>query len=184
MNAKKIIIKLSMIVAGAGIIYAFYNYYKREMQLAMSFCYKFSKVKIVKASKDQFIINLTIKIRNQSDLRINLQNYSFEVYINGKFITVISSVSSVDLLANAVSELPVRIEFNPQKLFNIADVTKLIATALTDQNNFKIQLKGKIAAAINFIKIKDLPIDMTMSLAEIMKPADPNAPAKLDCKIV
>ncbi len=185
MSIGKVVIVTSMIVGGAGIIYAFYNYVKKQLQQAMSFCYKFSSVKIAKAEKESFIILLTIKIRNQSDIRALLDNYSFEVFINNKFITVINSVTSVDLLANAVSEIPVKIEFNPSKLFNLADVLVLIATALTNKKNFIIRLKGKITASVNFIKIKDLPIDMAMSLEEIMKPADPNAPStKLDCKIV
>ncbi len=185
MSVGKVVIVGSMLVASAGIIYAFYNYVKKELQQAMSFCYKFSNAKIVKAEKSSFIITLTIKIRNQSDIRAKIDNYMFRVFINDKFITTISSLTSVDLLASAVSEIPVKIEFNPQKLFNLAEIIKLTTSALVDQKNFIIRIQGTIAASVNFIKIKDFPIDMKMSLAEIMKPTDPNAiNTKLDCKIV
>lgn len=185
MDFKKAIIIGTMLIGIAGIGYAFYSYIKKQIQQAMSFCYKFSAINFLKLDKSEFIILLTIKIRNQSDIRLNLDSYSFDVFINGKYVTNIVSPSSIDLLANAVSEFPVKIIFNPSKLFNLADVVSLISTALTDKKNFLIKLKGNISASVSFIRVKNLPIDMQMSLEEILAPADPNKPNdKLDCKIV
>ena len=167
-----------------GLGFALYAFIKREMLLAMSFCYKFSNVKLINTSKNNFIIDLTIKIRNQSDLRVNLTSYSFQVFINDKFVTTLSNETNTDVLANAVSELTIRIDFDPSKMFSLVDALQLAVIALTDQSKFFITINGSVSAKINFISIKNLPINMKMSLADIMKPEDPNAPAKFDCKIV
>lgn len=181
---KKVIITLSILAGIGGLGFALYAFYKRQITLAMSYCYKFSNISFINTSKDRFTIDLTLKIKNQSDIRLNLPNYMFEVYINNKFITTVASAVPTDLLANAVSLLTVRIDFNPSKVFNFSDVLSLIASALTDKSKFVIRLKGKISANISFIKIKDMPIDMQMTLADILAPADPNAPEKLQCQIV
>lgn len=180
---KSIIFTVATFAAIGAIAFGFYQFYKRQMRLALSFCYKFSKINIITLSKTKLTLDLTLKIRNQSDIRLNLSDYSFQVWINGKFITVISSVSNTDLLANAVSFLTLRVDFDPSKVFDANDLVTLTLTALTDKKNFIIKIKGKISAKANFIKIKDLPIDMQMSLEDIMKP-DEKADEKIECKIV
>lgn len=181
---KKIIIWVGVIAGIGGLGYAFYAFYKRQMTLAMSYCFKIATLKFLKLDKNQTIIDVNIKVRNQSDLRIDITNYNFDVYINDKKVTHISNPTSVDLLANAVSIIPLRIEFSPSKFFDLGNVISLLSSAITDYKNFKIRISGSLGAKLNFINIKDLPIDMTMNLAEILSDENKVDANKLTCNIV
>jgi LEA14-like dessication related protein len=182
--SKKAVILSAIFLGLAGMGFALYQFVKRELLLAQSYCYKFGSVNVITVNENRFTIDLTIKIKNQSDLRITITNYNFKIFINDKQVLTLSSVANVDVLANAVSELTVRIDFDPSSVFNLSDIASLGVLALTNQSQFFITLSGTIDAKVNFISIKNLPFNKKMSLAQIMAPDNADPTAKLDCNIV
>ena len=183
MNFNKNLIVGSIII-GLGLLgIGIYAFYKRQIALVTNFCYKLANLKFINLKIDQVTLDLTVKFKNQSDISVGLSSYNFDVYINGNFITNISSTSDAVILANAVSSLVVRIDFNPSSVFDLQGAGKLLYQALTDKSNFIIEIKGTVSAKINFVKINNFPLDINMCLADILAPSNKDDTMNLQCTI-
>ena len=182
-TGKGVIIGVAEPNAGiAGIGFGLYRFYKNQLDLAMSYCYKISGAKFNTITKKQVNLDVTVKLLNNSSFEADITGYNLDVVLNGKLVATIASNKTLTIKANGVSELGLNVDFDPSKVFNPSDLLNLIAWAITDKENIVIRTKGTFSAKLNFIKVSDYPVDISMTLAEIMAPDDPNAPKQV-CNI-
>jgi LEA14-like dessication related protein len=182
MNIKKIVVTTSVLAGIGAIVYGLYKFYKYQVSLAMEYCYKISNYKINALDQNGINMDLFIKIENKSDFVITIVGYDLDILINGKDVGHIVSSSQYTLLNKSITEISVNVLFNPLASFNLMDVVSLLSYAATDKSKFIVEVKGTISGKMNFIQIKNFPIDIKMSLAEILAPEDPNKP-KTVCDI-
>jgi LEA14-like dessication related protein len=179
---KKVVIFSAIIAGLAGIGYGLYRFYKKQIDLALSYCYKISGAKFNTVTKNRINLDLMVKILNNSAFQADLTGYDFDVFINGKFIAKIAGSKAQSIASKGVSELGLNIDFNPDKVFNADDLMKLITWYFTDKANVVIQVRGSFSVRLNFIKVSEYPIDVKMSLADITAPEDPKKPKQI-CNI-
>lgn len=182
MNIKKVIIT-SSIVAGIGaIVYGLYRFYKYQVSLAMEYCYKITNYKFNALDQNGINMDLFLKIENKSDFIITILGYDLDILVNGKNVGHVVSKTQYTLLNKSITEIGINVLFNPLSSFSLVDVIALLTYAVTDKSKFIIEVKGTISGKMNFIQIKNFPIDIKMSLADILAPEDPNKP-KTVCDI-
>jgi hypothetical protein len=66
------------------------------------------------------------------------------------------------------------IKFDPLKFWKESDALALVIYATTSRKNFIIRVNGYLSAKMNFISIANMPIDISMTLDEILNPPKPN----------
>ena len=180
-NVRKSLIWSGVIAAASAIGYGIYLFYKRQIGLAMQYCYKISGLKFLKIEKDNISIQLNIKIQNRSDFTVEIKGYDFDIYLNDKKIANVISNKSEMLLGNAISELTFVASCNPQQIFDKEYIAKLISYAITDRRRITIKVVGLINAQMNFVSLKKLKFDYETTAYDII-----NAPPteKIKCDIM
>lgn len=157
---------VALLLIAAGWIYYQYNE-------AMKYCYKITKFKIVKFTKDRLILDFIILIKNISKLGTKVYGYSFDIYLNKKLVGNAKSDKEFQFKANGITELPLSVDINPSSGFNPEQILRLIALAATDQSKIQFEFKGHIIVPFLRFKIK-FPITIPYTLKELLED-DPNS---------
>jgi LEA14-like dessication related protein len=178
---RKIIITIGIMSGLSALVFGLYKFYSYQISQALTYCYKLTRLKFNKIDTNRINLDLFLKVRNNSDFIVDLNGYSFEISINEKVVGKAESTMPVTVKNNGVTELGVNLNFDPIQMFDLAYVIKLISYALDDKTKFIIKVKGVLHAKMQFIPIS-MPINITMNLAEITAPEDPNNPKQV-CNI-
>jgi len=180
---KKGIILLGVLAGIGAIGYGMYIWFNKQIEGAMNYCYKFSKINIISLKKERIAFTLNVKVKQNSDIRLTLTGYEFDVLINGRKIIKLSEDREIEILPKAVSNFTTTVDFNPSNMFNIADLISLVYYGTMERDKFIIEIVGKLNVKANFLEIKDLPMNIKMTLAEIMAPANEADEKNYQCKI-
>ena len=167
-----------LVVMGAGLAL----YYKHQLDLAMQYCYKITNFKPLKVSKDLISFELYMKLENKSSFAVSLQGYAFDIYLNDKKISHVESKANQILKNNGVSEMHFTVNFDPKSVWDLSYIIQLMTYFITDKSKIKIRCVGKLDAKADFIPIRAFPLDITMTVADILAPPDPKAPKNV-CNI-
>jgi LEA14-like dessication related protein len=154
-------------------------YYKQQVEKALEYCYKIISGSVNEITRKKINVTLYIKLMNNSNFSVIINNYEIDIYINNKYVVKVKSDKKQLLKANGVSTLEVPIIFVPSKIFSQTEILTLIGYGISKQDKFIIQLKGKFTASMQFITVK-MPIDTKFTLAELLAPSDK---PKAECKI-
>lgn len=170
-KAIKTIGRIGLFAGLVAVSWGAFRYLKRQVKLATKYCYKISNVKFVKLNKERMIIDLHIKVLNRSNFEVLLKGYNLSLYINDTYVLDVSNKISSVVKADGISEFVVRVDFDPYKTkLNPQKILDLISYAVFDKSKFIIQVKGTLNAQLNFIQIKDMPIDFRTSLEQALAP--------------
>jgi LEA14-like dessication related protein len=148
-----------------------YAFYKKQIAAALNYCYKISKVKINNVAKNDIDLDVTVKIRNNSEFILNVTKYSMNVAINGAIVANIASNTPQIIQNKGVSEIVMKVKFDPAKFFKDSDILGIVIAATTNRKAFIISVNGSLSAKMNFLSLTNIPIDISMTLDEILKPA-------------
>ena len=177
----KLVKILSLSAAALGLV-GLAIHLNRQWVLITNYCYKITGVRFLTLKTNDVDIDITLKVRNQSDIDIVIKRYEFKIYIDTYYVCDVVNETGFLFAANNVSVIPVKIKFNPQALSNrlkAAEIINLVAKVLTDKDNITIKIEGHLAAKHSFISLPNLPLNVSMTIKEIMA-TDPNA---LACKV-
>jgi LEA14-like dessication related protein len=161
------------IIAGlSGIAFGVYTLYKRQIYLAMQYCYKLYKINLTSFTKDLIQMEIQVKILNRSSFQLTIKSYSFDISINNNLIAKIKS--DQDTIINPVSSnlLKVNVNVKPGDVLKGQFLLDLIKYYLLDKSKIIIKVKGTLIAQVNFL-IAQLPIDYQSNLKELTAPPDP-----------
>jgi len=156
-----------LLVATVGVI----AYVKRQINLLMDSCYTISGGVLHNLSLSNVKITLFFKIKNESDLTINISDLSLNLYVNNMFVTKIEKPETQTIYSKSDTIIKIDFEFNPKDLLR-AGITN-ISPILYDKEKLVIQTKGTMLAKTGIVKTK-LPIDEKITLKDILTP-NPNA---------
>lgn len=156
---------LGLIVVGGVILLAAYAY--RQYNLLINASKKIVKATIHKFTFSEIDITVYIELFNKGDFSVDVTGQDYNVYVNDKFVSNITSADAVHIKGNGTTILPLRITFNPQQILSAAILN--IGSIMNDKSKVIISVKGKLSASAGLIKLNNLPLDFSMSLAEIMQ---------------
>ena len=158
-------------LAGTGL----FIYEKQQIAAAMNYCYKIKAYRLNKMTLSKISLSVDILIRNKSNFDLDIEGYDMTVYLNGTKLATIKSTKTQKITNNSLSQITVDVDVSPKGLFrNLTDIANIALLATTDKSKVIIKVDGIISAASSGIRAKDLPVTMSMTLAEITAD-DPNA---------
>jgi|WetSurMetagenome_2_1015567.scaffolds.fasta_scaffold324551_2 LEA14-like dessication related protein len=176
MNAgiRKSIMAVGIIASVAAIAGGIYMFYKRQISLALQYCYKIAGITIYHVRKDSINFQLILKVQNKSDFSLIINGYDLDVILNSKKIANVKSTMTTKILPATISEIPMELDFNPSEIFDKNYITELLTYMLADQTKIKLQIQGTMNITMNFIHLKKFKFDYSTTISEIVnaKPAD------------
>lgn len=147
--------------------------YKRQIYMAMQYCYKLSKVTIISFDKNAIKFDVYVKILNRSSFSLIIKNYSFDIYLNSSFITKIENDQEVAINPESSNLIRVPVSIDPKNILKGSLLVELVEDYLFDKSKINLQVKGNLTAKANFISIKKLPIDYKTNMKEMTAASDP-----------
>ena len=171
-----IAVPMGFVALGAGL----FMHFKEQIRLLKSYCYKIRNVVFKNVTQDKIDMSLQLAIRNQSDIDIDISKYQLDIFIDSVKIATITDSIKQKMKSKAVSNIALNVSMNPKQVFkNTNDLIAIVNKFLFDKNNLTIGIKGTLSAGSSFLSFANLPIDMTMTFAEISK----DDPTAYKCKI-
>lgn len=171
---KKVLI-IAGILGGLG---ALAWYLHRQANLLMQYCFNFTGYKIINLNRDRITIDLQLQMRNKSDLEITISGYQFEVFLNGAYVTKVSSNKIQKIAKNSFSTIILTLDVEPRKNKQLAN-WDVLSRILLDFKNTKVRIKGDVSATALGISAKDLNVDLEMKLKEMLPDKqNPSPPCK------
>jgi LEA14-like dessication related protein len=144
---------------------------KKQFSKIMNYCYKFNikKSKINKISSSVIDMSLAVDFKNNSDIDFLIDGYNIDVLLNDNKVSTVSSKDSLTLKSKSFTTMviPVNIDLGGMNAIPLASV---IGYIITDKSKVNITVKGNISGGALGVKVKDFPIELTLNLAELMKP--------------
>ena len=178
MDSRKILIRGSVVLGFVALGFGLYKFFQGQLKAAMNFCYKISGFKVIELSKNRVAFNLDIKFLQNSNFNVLINGYTLDIFINGRKITSVSSATPMN-----VSYLNAKVDIKPSAVLDTPYLIGLASKALMDKSNFIVKTVGTVNVSTSGISMK-APIDITMSLADILAPTPVGSEDKsLVCKI-
>lgn len=166
-NTGKYLIIGGLVLALAGIAV----YVKRQIDLAMNYCYGVAGAIIHKMGISQIKFTLIVNIYNRSDIDITISNQRYKVYANGMLVSKVYSDEATTIKPHKSTPFKVVVDFNPQDLLKAG--LKNLEGLFVNQEKLNIELNGFVSVSAGFITVKNYQITERMSLKEWMAPSDP-----------
>lgn len=179
---KNFIVRLGMFTGIAAIGYGVYNYYRKQINLALQYCYKIYDIDIITIEQNLIVFKIFIKIKNKSNFSFKLKGYDLNVSLNRNHIANITSSTEQYVYNNAVSTIELLVKFNPRMTFDWDDLIDLIANMIGDRSKIFISIYGRINAGIDFINFK-IPVSFELTLEEMLSKGKSAESKKVKCNI-
>ncbi len=147
---------------------------KKQFDKVMKYCYNYNikQSKINKISSSIIDIDFALDFKNNSDLEAQIDGYNFDILLNDVKISHVSSSAPVKIKSKAFTTITIPIKVNvtsllSKNLLNLETAKNLIS----DRSKIMIGIKGVVSAGALGLKVKDMPIEISMSLTEMMAPS-------------
>lgn len=166
---------VAIVFIGIGLVgYGMYSFVTKEIEKATHYCYKIKRYKFRQLTKDNIGLDVDVLIRNRSAFDVDVYGYNFNVYVNNRKVANVVNKTKQTINNNALSQLTLSVDFKPKDLFpSLAEAALLVSYAMFNKEKFIIKVEGTVSAGSSGVQLKDLPLSITMNLAEITKD-DPN----------
>lgn len=169
MNAKKTVIGIGIIAGLIAIGIGISKLLKEQVRLLFSYCYRIKNARIKSFKADSVEMDLIILLRNQSDITVDILGVDLDVYIEGVKVTQIKDSELITWKARSVSDVGFNIKFSPKDIFKSSELSKLLVKAAYNYKDLSVRTVGKVSVKHSFIKAKNVPLDITMTIADILK---------------
>jgi LEA14-like dessication related protein len=152
------------------------GYFARQFTILKNSCYAVVGVVLHELGLKKVRMTVLTKIQNKSDITINITQQKYDIYVNKLLAANFQTNKPIQLLANTETILPIEIEFNPTDLLQKG--VKDIQNLLVDKSKLIITTKGVLTVGAGIVNIKNLPVETSMTLAEMMAPLPDADPCK------
>lgn len=141
-----------------------YIQYKKLMNYAI----KFKGAKIKKLSATLFDFDLFINFTNNSDIKFEILEQDYKVYVNEKFVTKLVNYTQTPIAPKSTSVIPVNVQFDPQSV--LKTLGKNIVGILSKPETINVMVDVKLKVKLYGFKIS-IPYVYKATLKEMMTPA-------------
>lgn len=166
--------KKYLIAAGIGVVSITAGLVYLQYKKLMNYCIGFKSIKVNKLTGDNVDINVFLSFENKSDLKIEIENQEYDVYLNDSIITKAKNSATQTIQPKSVSAIGVNVKFNPTK-----SGQKLLDTIL-GMGKFVIRVDIKLKIKLWFFTV-NVPYQYVTTLKELMTPSQTVEPKKT-CK--
>ena len=125
--------------------------------------YQFKGIKEGKA-----FIDFILRIKNISIVRIKIVGYEFDIFINDIRVGAIKGTKEQVIKSEQYSLLSIPLGINLAETFGLVRSADILSSLATNPKAIVISLKGMFAAEVFKLKVKNIPIDYSISLQEII----------------
>ena len=132
-KAKYLILAGIVGISGATALWI-YKQYKKLMKNVTGF--KSMKPEII--TLDRIKMKIVVNYTNNMDIDVVLTDQQYDIYLDGYYATTLKNPNTITLKANATSEIPLDLDFNPAKVFKQLNIGP--AKLLTDYKNIRVKL--------------------------------------------
>jgi len=141
-------------------------YLKHQANLLMQYCLSFVGYRIHTLNRDRITIEIALKIENKSNFDIAIDSYNFNVFLNGAYVTKISSNKIQNINKKGFSIFSLMIDIEPKKNKDLAN-WDFLSLILLDVNNIKLKVNGTVSVSSLGISAKAMPIALEMKLKDM-----------------
>ncbi len=164
MRAKWFIIG-GLALIGAYAAYYFYNQY----QLIKDFHYKLKAYRFKRLTLRDVILEVDVTVCNDSKIDITITGYNVDTSVNNVGIGNLNSRLSQVIPAESCGVITVPIQFDPTKVFKQALNITSLNQIFNAKDQMIISFDGHLSLTISGVPVRNLPIDVKTSLADISK---------------
>ena len=162
-------IKGKYIVAGAlGVISIALALGYLQYKKLMNYTLGFKGIKLNKASATELNFDLFLNFANKSNLKFEIIEQDYSIYINDVFVTKAVNYSTNTVLPTSTSVMGVNINFNPAQAYK--NLKGGFTAILLSPQMLKLKIDIKLKVKLYGIKIS-IPIVHETTLKEILTPA-------------
>ena len=125
----------------------------RKLKQLLEYNLKFQRLKINRLSLTDMDLNIFILFKNPSKLTIVLARQEYEIFLNGVYITKLTSNKQQVIKPDGVSTLNVQLKADPQLIFQkLAHMQKPLEL-ITNFKSQKLKLVTKLYVRLGIFKI-------------------------------
>lgn len=165
---KKLLIATGFLAGFTALGWGLSVWYKGQMSKVMQYCYKIKRYKITRLDTEKIQLAIDLLIRNNSAFSMDINGYDLSVYVNDIKIAILKDTITQTVRNNSLSLITLNVDVIAKNLFKDAKkLGQIILYAVVDRAKFIIKVEGNVSASSGFLKIKQLPINISMNLDEI-----------------
>lgn len=124
-----------------------YGQYKKMLKNIIGF----NSITIKNLSLKNIAFDLVVDYTNKMDIDIVLTNQEYDVYLNNIYTTTLKNPNKVVLAANATSQIPLKVDFDPKDIYTKLAVNPL--SFLSDPKKIMVKLDMRLKVKLLFFNI-------------------------------
>jgi LEA14-like dessication related protein len=129
-----------------------YGQYKKLLKNVTGF----KSMKLDVLTLDRIKMKVVVTYENKMDIDVNLTDQKYDIYLDDQYATTLTNKELTTLKSNAVSEIPLDLDFNPSDVFKRLKIGP--AKLLTDYKNIRVKIVMKLKVKLLFFSI---PVNYT-----------------------
>ncbi len=140
----------------------------------MKYCYNYNikKSKVKDASAKNIDIDFAVDFKNNSDIEAQIDGYTFDVLLNNVRVSEVTSGNKEIIKASDFTTIIVPIKLNLSNLLSKKLINQdFVKNIIFDKSKIMVGIKGFVSGGALGVKLKDMEIEISYSLAELLKPS-------------
>jgi LEA14-like dessication related protein len=140
-------------IAVKGLMAICYNIVKYEARIDLQFIY----------------LKLTLKIKNPSILKMDIDGYNLSVYLNNKWVANVESKTHVEMKSEAISTIVIPVKIDFLKTYGVVGGKEIVNAFLRKEfDKIFINVAGRFDGTVMKYHAH-VPVDYKITLTEILK---------------
>lgn len=142
-------------------------HFRRQYKLVQGFCAEMAGYEILQLKLDDAIIRLYLKVKNPSDVWVDLDSYDFIIKVNNQQVATAKKQIGKRIASNGYTVLPIDVRFSPRKLAKTAMKEDIIRGLLLNPGKLLITIGGTLNLSHGKLKFPTVPLEIAMTLKDI-----------------
>lgn len=141
-----------------------------QYEKLMNYIIKFKGIKVKTLTAKVFNFDVFINFTNKSDIKFDIIEQDYKVYLNDKFVTKLANPGVTQILPNSTNVIGVNVNFNPSEVLSL--LGKNVTSILLKPETINVKIDIKLKVSLYGIKVA-IPYVYAATLKEMMaKPKD------------
>jgi LEA14-like dessication related protein len=143
-----------------------YFYYNRQVNLLKNMKYSIQDVKILDRSQKLWRAEITLNVKNNSDIPFTLTGWNFDLSINNEQVSkILDTKQKISVGANGgVTPLKFIVEFSPEN-YGLLDI---VASLINTGKKTNITIDGNVSVYSGLLMSNKSPVNITWKLQDFM----------------
>ncbi len=171
--------KTGLIIAAGALttavaIYGIWHF-GSQYKLLKETCFSFDGYEPLALNKDHIKIEISLKVRNRSEIELDIRGYEFDISINNYKVSKVFSKAPIKIKKQGFTTLKLIVDVNPKSVGNL----NFLSGLLLNYQESVVKIKGSLTVKTGGILAKHIPITAESKLRDMIP--QPGAPEKTPC---